>query len=134
MAIESTGVTCDQFLIPVDAQAIWIGFYRQTSSGKARRNRIAVALEGHPKLAISAQRKHPRTGPGSRLSRLQQSSPRCCRLVRIDSHYPSLINGLSIITAGMAVALSSQDRAGPLPGRTEPDMHNLTFQPGHNHA
>ena len=44
------------------------------AAGEAGRHRVAVALEGHPELAIGAHRQHPADIERTRIDRLQMGA------------------------------------------------------------
>ena len=64
-------MACDQFLAVIHAESVRISFHRHLAAGKARRYRIAVALEAHPELPVGAQREHPADIEGPGIGRLQ---------------------------------------------------------------
>ncbi len=71
LAFVATDMAGDQLLVVIDAQMRRIRLQGHRGADEAGRDRIAVSLEGHPKLAIGAHRQHPPDIKQTRIDRLQ---------------------------------------------------------------
>jgi hypothetical protein len=71
MALVAADMAGDQLLVMVQTQMLGIGLERKLGAGEAGRHGVAVAFEGHPKLAIGAHRQDPGDIEPARIERLQ---------------------------------------------------------------
>ena len=64
-------MTGDEFRTVIDAEPVRIHLQRDGAAGEAGRDRVAVAVEGHPELAIGAHRQDPSDIERARVEGLQ---------------------------------------------------------------